>query len=215
MKIDYALLNQYVYEGKAPKVKEMVQAAIDSGVPVAELLEEGLIAGMSVLGEDFKHNIRYVPEVLIAARAMKAGQELLKPLLASADIKAKKKGVIVIGTVKGDLHDIGKNLVTMMAEGAGFEVYDIGVDKSDNDFVEAALKYQADIVGMSALLTTTMPYMKTVVDRFKAEKKLNHIKLVIGGAPINSQYAEEINADGFGRDAASSVNLFESLVKAS
>jgi len=214
MKIDYALLNQYVYEGKAPKVKEMVQAAIDSEVPVAELLEEGLIAGMSVLGEDFKHNIRYVPEVLIAARAMKAGQELLKPLLASADIKAKKKGVIVIGTVKGDLHDIGKNLVTMMAEGAGFEVYDIGVDKSDNDFVEAALKYQADIVGMSALLTTTMPYMKTVVDRFKVEK-LDHIKIVIGGAPINSQYAEEINADGFGPDAASSVNLFESLVKAS
>lgn len=213
MKIDYALLNQYVYEGKAPKVKEMVQEAIDSGVPVAEILEEGLIAGMSVLGEDFKHNIRYVPEVLIAARAMKAGQEILKPLLASGDIKIKKKGVIVIGTVKGDLHDIGKNLVTMMAEGAGFEVYDIGIDKSDNDFVEAALKYNADIVGMSALLTTTMPYMKTVVDTFK-ERKLDHIKIVIGGAPINSQYAKDINADGFGADAASSVNLFESLISA-
>ena len=210
MKIDYALLNQYVYEGKASKVKEMVQSALDAKIPVNEILEEGLIAGMAVLGEDFKHNIRYVPEVLIAARAMKAGQEILKPYLSKTN-NIKKKGVVVVGTVKGDLHDIGKNLVIMMAEGAGFEVHDIGIDKSDSDFVDAALKYNADIVGMSALLTTTMPYMKKVVDTFK-EKKLNHVKLVIGGAPINSKYAEEINADGYGADAASSVNLFESLI---
>lgn len=210
MKIDYALLNQYVYEGKADKVKEIVQAALDANIPVDEVLEEGLIAGMAVLGEDFKHNIRYVPEVLIAARAMKAGQTLLKPYLKKAGSE-QKKGVVVIGTVKGDLHDIGKNLVVMMAEGAGFEVHDIGIDRSYQDFIDAALKFNADIVGMSALLTTTMPYMKTVVEKFK-EEKLDHIKLVIGGAPINQKYAEEINADGYGKDAATSVNLFENLI---
>jgi len=211
--VDYAELNQYMYEGKAPKVQELVKKAIADGEPINEILSEGLIAGMAVLGEDFKHNILYVPEVLIAARAMKTGLNELKPFLGEGS-DVKKKGVIIIGTVKGDLHDIGKNLVSMMSEGGGYDVYDIGVDKSYEDFIEAAIKYKADIVGMSALLTTTMPYMKTVVDKFK-ENNLGHIKLVIGGAPINKAYAEEIGADGFGADAASSVEVFHQLMEAS
>jgi 5-methyltetrahydrofolate--homocysteine methyltransferase len=211
--VDYAQLNQYMYEGKAPKVQEIIKKAIADGVPVNEILSEGLIAGMAVLGEDFKHNILYVPEVLIAARAMKAGLNELKPFLGEGT-DVKKKGVIVIGTVKGDLHDIGKNLVSMMSEGAGYEVIDLGVDKSYEDFIDAAIKYKADIVGMSALLTTTMPYMKTVVDKFK-ENNLGHVKLVIGGAPINKAFAEEIGADGFGADAATSVEVFHQLMEAS
>jgi 5-methyltetrahydrofolate--homocysteine methyltransferase len=209
--VDYAQLNQYMYEGKAPKVQEIVKKAIADGVPINEILSEGLIAGMSVLGEDFKHNILYVPEVLIAARAMKMGLNELKPYLGDSNVK--KKGVIVIGTVKGDLHDIGKNLVSMMSEGGGYEVHDIGVDKSYEDFIEAAKEFKADIVGMSALLTTTMPYMKVVVDKFK-EHDMGHVKLVIGGAPINKAYAEEIGADGFGADAASSVEVFHKLMEA-
>lgn len=209
--IDYAQLNQYMYEGKAPKVQEMVKKAIADGIPINEILAEGLIAGMAVLGEDFKHNILYVPEVLIAARAMKMGLNELKPYLGEGS-NVEKKGVIVIGTVKGDLHDIGKNLVSMMSEGAGYEVHDIGVDVSDDDFMAAAKEHNADIIGMSALLTTTMPYMKTVVDRFK-EEGMGHIKIVIGGAPINKAYADEIGADGFGADAASSVEVFHELMK--
>lgn len=211
--VDYAQLNQFMYEGNAPKVQEMVKKAIDDGNPINEILSEGLIAGMAVLGEDFKHNILYVPEVLIAARAMKAGLNELKPYLGEGS-DVKKKGVIVIGTVKGDLHDIGKNLVSMMSEGGGYDVHDIGVDRTYEDFIEAAKKYNADIVGMSALLTTTMPYMKTVVEKFK-ENGLEHVKLVIGGAPINKAYAEEIGADGFGADAASSVEVFHKLMEAS
>ena len=211
--VDYAELNQYMYEGKAPKVQEIVKKAIADGEPINEILSEGLIAGMAVLGEDFKHNILYVPEVLIAARAMKMGLNELKPYLGEGS-NVEKKGVIIIGTVNGDLHDIGKNLVSMMSEGGGYEVHDIGVDRTYNDFMEAAIKYKADIVGMSALLTTTMPYMKTVVEKFK-ENNLGHIKLVIGGAPINKAYAEEIGADGFGADAASSVEVFHQLMEAS
>ena len=211
--IDYAQLNQYMYEGKAPKVQEMIKQALAEGLPVNEILSEGLIAGMAVLGEDFKHNILYVPEVLIAARAMKTGLNELKPFLGEgADVQ--KRGIVVIGTVKGDLHDIGKNLVSMMAEGAGYEVHDLGVDISSDQFIEAVHEYKADIVGMSALLTTTMPYMKTVVNDFK-NNGLDHIKIVIGGAPINKAYAEEIGADGFGADAASSVEVFHQLMEAS
>ncbi len=209
--IDYAQLNQYLYEGKAKHVEAMVQEAIDAGIPVSEVLSEGLIAGMAVLGEDFKHNILYVPEVLIAARAMKSGLKILKPYLADEDV-TDKKGVIIIGTVKGDLHDIGKNLVSMMTEGAGYEVYDLGVDQSYEQFMEAAIKYKADIIGMSALLTTTMPYMKTVIDKFK-ESDLSHIKFVVGGAPINKSFAEEIGADGYGADAASTVDVLNRIME--
>jgi len=209
--IDYALMNQYLYEGKAKEVEQMTKDALAEGRSVQEVLNEGLIAGMSVVGEDFKYNILYVPEVLIAARAMKAGMEILKPLLSAKDTYIKPKGVLLMGTVRGDLHDIGKNLVCMMAEGAGFEVHDIGVDQSLEKFLAAAEKFKPDIVGMSALLTTTMTYMKTVIEGFK-EKGLGEIKMAIGGAPVSQMYADEIGADGYGTDASNAVDLFLSLV---
>ncbi len=156
--VDYALMNQCLYEGKAKEVEQMTRDALANGRSVQETLNEGLIAGMSVVGEDFKHNVLYVPEVLIAARAMKAGMAVLKPLLSAKDSTTKIAGVLLMGTVRGDLHDIGKNLVCMMAEGAGFEVHDIGVDQSVEKFMAAAEKCKPNIIGMSALLTTTMTY---------------------------------------------------------
>jgi methanogenic corrinoid protein MtbC1 len=208
---DYALINQCIYEGKAKEVGEMTQAALDEGRSVQEILSQGLIAGMSVVGEDFKYNILYVPEVLIAARAMKAGMAVLKPLLTSHGPDSTSAGVLVMGTVRGDLHDIGKNLVLMMAEGAGFEVHDLGVDQSIEKFLAAAELHKPHIIGMSALLTTTMTYMKIVIDGFE-EKGLGHIKMAIGGAPISQMYADEIGADGYGADASSAVDLFLKLV---
>jgi methanogenic corrinoid protein MtbC1 len=208
---DYAFMNQCIYEGKAKEVGEMTQAALDEGRPVQEVLSEGLIAGMSVVGEDFKYNILYVPEVLIAARAMKAGMAVLKPLLSAKDSVVETAGVLVMGTVRGDLHDIGKNLVCMMAEGAGFEVHDIGVDQSIEKFLAAYEQFKPQIIGMSALLTTTMTYMKVVIDGFE-EKGLGHVKMAIGGAPISQMYADEIGADGYGADASSAVDLFLRLV---
>jgi 5-methyltetrahydrofolate--homocysteine methyltransferase len=207
---DYALMNQCIYEGKAKDVGDMTQAALDVGRTVQEVLSEGLIAGMSVVGEDFKHNILYVPEVLIAARAMKAGMAVLKPLLTSKGPNSTSAGTVLMGTVRGDLHDIGKNLVCMMAEGAGFEVHDIGVDQSIEKFLAATELHKPDIIGMSALLTTTMTYMKVVIDGFE-EKGLGHIKMAIGGAPISQMYADEIGADGYGADASSAVDLFLKL----
>src|ERR1700722_18991447 len=204
---DYALMNQCLYEGKAKEVEEMTKAALAEGRPVQEVLTDGLIAGMSGVGEDFKYNILYVPEVLIAARAMKAGMAVLKPLLAAKDSGVEPAGVLLMGTVRGDLHDIGKNLVCMMAEGAGFEVYDIGVDQSVDKFMVAAAKYNPDIIGMSALLPTTMTYMKTVIDGFEAAG-LGRIKMAIGGAPISQMFADEIGADGYGANASAAVDLF-------
>jgi 5-methyltetrahydrofolate--homocysteine methyltransferase len=208
---DYALMNQYLYEGKAKEVEQMTKDALTEGRSVQEVLNEGLIAGMSVVGEDFKYNILYVPEVLIAARAMKAGMAVLKPLLSAQDSNVERKGVLLMGTVRGDLHDIGKNLVCMMAEGAGFEVHDIGVDQSLEKFLAAAEKCKPNIVGMSALLTTTMTYMKTVVDGFK-ENGLDDVKIAIGGAPVSQMFADEIGADGYGADASSAVDMFLELV---
>ena len=208
---DYAFMNQCLYEGKAKEVEQMTKDALAEGRTVQEVLTEGLIAGMSVVGEDFKHNILYVPEVLIAARAMKAGMAVLKPLLSAKDSVVQPAGVLLMGTVRGDLHDIGKNLVCMMAEGAGFTVYDIGVDQNIDKFLAAAEQHKPDIIGMSALLTTTMAYMKVVIDGFK-EKGLGHIKMAIGGAPISQMYADEIGADGYGADASSAVDLFLKLV---
>jgi 5-methyltetrahydrofolate--homocysteine methyltransferase len=209
--IDYAQMNQCLYEGKAKEVEQMTKDALAAGRPVQEVLNDGLIAGMSVVGEDFKHNILYVPEVLIGARAMKAGMAILKPLLTADDSDIQRAGVLLMGTVKGDLHDIGKNLVCMMAEGAGFEVYDIGVDQSLDKFMAAAKERNPDIIGMSALLTTTMTYMKTVIDGFE-ESDQNHIKTAVGGAPISQMFADEIGADGYGADASSAVDLFLELI---
>ncbi|HEY1921710.1 MAG TPA: corrinoid protein [Tepidisphaeraceae bacterium] len=209
--IDYALMNQCLYEGKAKEVEQMTKDALAEGRTVQEVLNDGLIAGMSVVGEDFKHNILYVPEVLIAARAMKAGMAVLKPLLSQGG-NTERAGVLLMGTVRGDLHDIGKNLVCMMAEGAGFEVHDIGVDQSVEKFMAAADRVHPTIIGMSALLTTTMTYMKTVIDGFKAAGR-GEIKMAIGGAPISQMFADEIGADGYGQNASSAVDLFLQLAK--
>lgn len=208
---DYALMNQYLYEGKAKEVEQMTKDALAEGRTAQEVLTDGLIAGMSVVGEDFKHNILYVPEVLIAARAMKAGMGVLKPLLTAKGAADSSTGRLLMGTVRGDLHDIGKNLVCMMAEGAGFVVKDIGVDQSLEKFMAAADEFKPDIIGMSALLTTTMTYMKTVIDGFEAAGRTD-IKMAIGGAPISQMFADEIGADGYGADASSAVDLFMYLV---
>ena len=204
---DYAFMNQCLYEGKAKEVEQMTRDALAEGRSVQEVLSEGLIAGMSVVGEDFKYNVLYVPEVLIAARAMKAGMAVLKPLLTAKDSNIQPAGVLLMGTVRGDLHDIGKNLVCMMAEGAGFEVHDIGVDQSIEKFLAATEQFKPNIIGMSALLTTTMTYMKTVIDGYK-ERGRTDIKFAIGGAPISQAYADEISADGYGSDASNAVDLF-------
>src|SRR6202163_3739378 len=205
--VDYALMNQYLYEGNANEVERLTKEALAEGRAVQEVLNEGLIAGMSVVGEDFKHNVLYVPEVLIAARAMKAGMAVLKPLLSAKDSTTRPVGVLLMGTVRGDLHDIGKNLVLMMAEGAGFEVYDIGVDQSVEKFMAAAESCKPDIIGMSALLTTTMTYMKTVIDGFQAAGK-GDIRMAIGGAPISQMFADEIGSDRYGEHAFAAVDLF-------
>ena len=207
---DYAQMNQFLYEGNANEVERLTKEALAEGRSAQEVLNDGLIAGMSVVGEDFKHNVLYVPEVLIAASAMKAGMNVLKPLLTSKDSTSRPKGVLLMGTVRGDLHDIGKNLVGMMAEGAGFELHDIGVDQSVEKFLAAAEKCKPDIIGMSALLTTTMMYMKTVIEGFHAAGQ-NHIKMAIGGAPISQMFADEIGADGYGANASAAVDLFLKL----
>jgi len=207
--VDYPLMNQALYEGRAPQIKELAEQALAGGREAQEVLQEGLIAGMSVVGEDFKHNRLYVPQVLIAARAMKSGMAVLKPLLTAGG-NMQSSGTVVMGTVKGDLHDIGKNLVCMMAEGAGFTIVDLGVDQSADKFVAAVREHGAGIVGMSALLTTTMPYMKVVIDTLKAEG-LEHVKVCVGGAPVSDMFAEEIGADGYGADASRAVDLFKEL----
>src|SRR4051812_36215671 len=203
---DYALMNQCLYEGKAKEVEQMTKDALAEGRHFQEVMNEGLIAGMSVVGEDFKHNILYVPEVLIAARAMKAGMAVLKPLLSARDSDTPRVGTLLMGTVRGDLHDIGKNLVAMMAEGAGFDVHDIGVDQSVEKFMAAADRVNPTIIGMSALLTTTMTYMKTVIDGFEAAGR--DVKFAVGGAPISQMFADEIGADGYGQNASAAVDLF-------
>lgn len=211
---DYAYMNQCLYEGKAQEVERLTRQALAEGLPVIEILNRGLIDGMSVVGEDFKHNILYVPQVLVAARAMKAGMALLKPLLEASGGGGggRRVGTVVMGTVKGDLHDIGKNLVCMMAEGAGFKVIDIGVDRSLDQFEAAVREHNADILGMSALLTTTMVYMKTVIKGFR-ERGLGHVKIAVGGAPVSQLFADEIEADAYGKDAPSAVEIFRSLMK--
>jgi 5-methyltetrahydrofolate--homocysteine methyltransferase len=196
-------------KGQAAKVGELTKQALAEGKTPKEILEQGLIAAMAIVGAKFKNNEVYVPEVLIAARAMHAGMNIVKPLLSLAGVQPVAK--IVLGTVKGDLHDIGKNLVGMMLEGGGFEVVDIGIDVSPEKFVEAVKTSGAKIVAMSALLTTTMPSMKTSVDALKASNIA--VKTMIGGAPVTQRYAEEIGADGYAPDAASAVDKAKELLK--
>ena len=209
---DLKQIAENLIQGKAEKVKELVQKAVDEGEDVEKILNEALLAGMSVVGDKFKRNEFYVPEVLIAARAMKAGMEVIRPFLAQKNIKGE--GTVVIGTVKGDLHDIGKNLVGMMLEGAGFEVVDLGVDIPAEKFVEEIKKTDAQIVGMSALLTTTMPAMKDVIAALTKESVRKNVKVMIGGAPVTQDYADEIGADGYAPDAASAVDKAKQLIGA-
>ena len=209
--VDYALMNQLLFEGKHKIVQQMTEDALAEGRPVTEVLDDGLIAGMRVVGEDFKHNRIFVPEVLLAARAMKAGMAILRPLLTERD-GGDRSDTIVMGTVKGDLHDIGKNLVGMMSEGAGFTIVDLGTDTSAEEFIKAVREHDAAILGMSALLTTTMIYMKTVCDAVR-EKGLD-VQIAVGGAPVTEKFAQEVGANGYAADAASAVELFKRLVAA-
>lgn len=207
---DFEGIANNLIAGQAPKVKALVEEAVQEGTHVGEILQQGLIKGMSVIGQRFKNNECYVPEVLIAARAMKAGMEILRPLLASAHVEPV--GIVAVGTVKGDLHDIGKNLVAMMLEGAGFQVIDLGVDVSPQQFIDAAQQHGAQIIGMSALLTTTMTSMKTTVDAIKAAGLSGRVRTLIGGAPVTQAYADEIGADGYARDAASATDAAKDLL---
>jgi len=204
---DMQAIAENLIKGKAPEVKKLVQEALDEGVPPKEILDNGLIAGMDVVGTKFKNNEFYVPEVLIAARAMNQATELLEPALKEAGVQAI--GKIAIGTVKGDLHDIGKNLVTMMLKGAGFEVVDLGIDVPPEKFVAAA-KDGAQVVALSALLTTTMPQMKTVIDALKDAG--TQVPVMIGGAPVTQSYADEIGASGYAPDAASAVDVAKKII---
>lgn len=206
---DLQALAQAIINGKAPEAKALTESALAEGVSPADILNQGLIAGMNVVGEKFKNNEFYVPEVLIAARAMKTAMEVLRPQLAKSGVKPI--GKVAIGTVRGDLHDIGKNLVAMMLEGAGFEITDLGVDVKPERFVEVA-KEGADIVAMSALLTTTMPAMKDTIDALKAEGVRDKVRVMIGGAPVTQNYCDEIGADGYAPDAASAVDKAKELL---
>jgi 5-methyltetrahydrofolate--homocysteine methyltransferase len=197
-------------KGRAPQLKELVQQALSDGIGPEKILQEGLIGGMSVIGERFKRNEVYVPEVLIAARAMNAAMEVLKPELASAGVKAK--ATVCVGTVKGDLHDIGKNLVCMMLEGAGYEVVDLGVNVDTEKFISAVQESGAQLLGLSALLTTTMGAMKAAVDGFKEAGLNDKVKIMIGGAPVTQSFADEIGADGYAADAASAVDIANELL---
>ncbi len=196
-------ISEALQKGKANDVKELVQKELDNGTSAKDVLEGGLMAGMDIVGRQFKANEIYVPEVLIAARAMAAGTELLKPLLISENVKPR--GTIVLGTVKGDLHDIGKNLVKMMMEGKGFNVVDLGTDVMADRFVAAATENKADIIACSALLTTTMTEMKNVVTAADSAGVRDRVKIMVGGAPVTQQYCDSIGADAYAADAASAA----------
>ncbi|MDD5454230.1 MAG: corrinoid protein [Candidatus Ratteibacteria bacterium] len=198
-----------VIKGQAEEVAKLVKKALDEGIAPKEILDNGLIGAMNIIGQRFKNNEVYVPEVLIAARAMHRGMDVLKPMLVKSGIKPIAK--VAVGTVKGDLHDIGKNLVIMMLQGAGFETNDLGIDLPPEKFVEAAKK-GAQIIGLSALLTTTMPAMKKVIDVFKEVGIRDKVKIMIGGAPVTQEYADEIGADGYAPDAASAVDKAKELL---
>lgn len=197
-------ISEALQSGRAEKVRELVKQALNEDIIPKKILEEGLIRGMSIIGEKFKKNEVYVPEVLIAARAMHAGMDVLKPKLIETGVK--NLGKVVIGTVTGDLHDIGKNLVKMMLEGAGFEVVDLGVDVSADKFVEAVKEHQPNIIGMSALLTTTMVNMPEVIKALEVAGLRDKVKVMVGGAPITQNYADQIGADGYSPDATSATD---------
>ena len=205
-------IREGVIDGNRELVVSNIQSALDEGVAAQEILNEGLISAMNEVGRLFEEGEFFVPEMLIAARAMQAGLALLKPYLLEQDVKPL--GVVVAGTVKGDLHDIGKNLVCMMLEGAGFTIRDLGSDVSAEKFVEAVSSGDVDIVAMSALLTTTMPSMKSTIEALATAGLRDKVKVMVGGAPFTDNYAKQIGADGFSPDASRAVALAKSLIEA-
>ncbi len=197
------LMQEDLYDGLADEIVEEVEELLAREMTPYDVLTRGLVAGMEIVGDDFRDGILFVPEVLMAAKAMKAGMGVLRPLLVETG--APKIGTVVIGTVKGDIHDIGKNLVSMMLEGAGFDVFDLGINTDADAYLAAIEEHNPDILGMSALLTTTMPYMRTVIDALKDKGIRNDIVVLVGGAPLNDAFAEDIEADAYCRDASVAV----------
>jgi len=197
-------------QGKHQEVDRLVTAALERGTPATTVLDDGLIAGMAVVGVKFRDNLIFVPEVLVSARAMKAGMAHLEPILSASGIEPL--GTVVMGTVKGDLHDIGKNLCIMMLRGAGFSVHDLGVDTRPEKFIEAVTEHGAQVLGMSALLTTTMPNMGRTIRAFEDAGLRDQVKIMVGGAPVTQDYADEMGADGYGKDAIACVELAKKLV---
>ena len=200
-----------LYDGLKPEIEEGVHILLDPGWEPYRVLTKALVGGMTIVGNDFRDGILFVPEVLLAANAMKGGMFILKPLLAETG--APRMGKMVIGTVKGDIHDIGKNLVSMMMEGAGFEVVDLGINNAVESYLEALDKEEADILGMSALLTTTMPYMKVVIDTMVAQGIRDDYIILVGGAPLNEEFGKAIGADAYCRDAAVAVETAKSYMQ--
>jgi len=200
-----------LYDGLADEISEGTNILLSRGWDAKKVLDDALVGGMNIVGADFRDGILFVPEVLLAANAMKAGMAILRPLLAETG--AKPIGKMVIGTVKGDIHDIGKNLVGMMMEGAGFEVVDLGINTDADAYIAALEKEQPDILGMSALLTTTMPYMKVVIDSMKENGIRDDYIVLVGGAPLNEEFGTAIGADAYCRDAATAVEVAKDLVQ--
>lgn len=201
-----------IYDGLAEEIAEATQILLDRGWSATKVLEQALVGGMTIVGVDFRDGILFVPEVLMSANAMKAGMVLLKPILSASG--ARPVGKVVVGTVKGDIHDIGKNLVGMMMEGAGFEVIDLGINIEADTYIDAIEKSNANILGMSALLTTTMPYMKVVIDTMKERGIRDNYIVLVGGAPLNQEFGETIGADAYCRDAATAVEVAKELLAA-
>lgn len=204
------LMMDDLYDGLADEVVQEVEECLRREMQPYDVMTDGLVAGMEIVGVDFRDGVLFVPEVLMAAKAMKAGMEILRPLLA--DTESASIGTAVIGTVKGDIHDIGKNLVKMMWEGAGIEVIDVGINTDAETFLAALEEHAADILGMSALLTTTMPYMKVVIDELKSQGVRDRYSVLVGGAPLNEAFAEEIEADFYCRDAAVAVETAKKVL---
>ena len=201
-----------LYNGLKAEVEEATRIFLQRGWPAERVLNDALVEGMRIVGIDFRDGILFVPEVLLAANAMKGGMEILRPLLAETGVEPI--GKIVIGTVKGDIHDIGKNLVSMMLEGAGFEVIDIGINNAVEKYLDALDKHRPDILGMSALLTTTMPYMKVVIDTLKEKNLRDKYIVLVGGAPLNEEFGKAVGADAYCRDAAIAVETAKTLIAA-
>jgi len=201
-----------LYDGLAEEIDEATRILLDRGWSATRVLDEALVAGMTIVGVDFRDGILFVPEVLMAANAMKAGMAILKPILS--DTGAKPVGKMIIGTVKGDIHDIGKNLVGMMMEGAGFEVIDLGINVEADTYLDAIETHKPNILGMSALLTTTMPYMKVVIDAMKVKGIRDDYIVLVGGAPLNEEFGLAVGADAYCRDAATAVDTAKALMAA-